>query len=148
MTADEMRISDWSADVCSSDLLPIAVIGNEMVYRKSQVQAAGFDTFPEDTDGFLKLCQALKAKGTPAGFALGHAVLDGNAFAHWLLWSHGGKMVDKDGKVAVNSPETHAALEFARELYKTFIPGTLSWLDPSNNKAFLDRKSTRLNSSH
>src|SRR3546814_16007200 len=82
MTADEMRISDWSADVCSSDLLPIAVIGNEMVYRKSHVQAAGFDTFPEDTDGFLNLCQALKAKGTPAGVALGHAVLDGNAFAH------------------------------------------------------------------
>jgi len=29
-------------------------------------------------------------------------------------------------------------LEFAKELYATFIPGTLSWLDPNNNKAFLD----------
>ena len=25
-----------------------------------------------------------------------------------------------------------------KELYQTFIPGTLSWLDPNNNKAFLD----------
>ena len=26
----------------------------------------------------------------------------------------------------------------AAELYKTFVPGTLSWQDPNNNKAFLD----------
>jgi multiple sugar transport system substrate-binding protein len=31
-----------------------------------------------------------------------------------------------------------AALEYAKELYATFAPGTLSWLDPNNNKAFLD----------
>ena len=30
------------------------------------------------------------------------------------------------------------ALEYGKELYATFIPGTLSWLDPNNNKAFLD----------
>ena len=118
--------------------LPLGIIGNALVYRSSQVKAAGFDSIPKDTAGFLKLCQAMKAKGTPAGFAMGHAVGDGNNFAHWLLWSHGGKMVDKKGKVVVNSPETWAALEYAKELYKTFIPGTLAWQDPSNNKAFLD----------
>jgi multiple sugar transport system substrate-binding protein len=32
---------------------------------------------------------------------------------------------------------TIQALEYAKELYDTFVPGTLSWLDPSNNKAFL-----------
>ena len=31
-----------------------------------------------------------------------------------------------------------AALEYAKEMYATFPPGTLSWLDPNNNKAFLD----------
>jgi multiple sugar transport system substrate-binding protein len=40
--------------------------------------------------------------------------------------------------VVVNSPETIASLEYAAELYKTFVPGTLSWQDPNNNKAFLD----------
>ena len=29
------------------------------------------------------------------------------------------------------------ALEYAMQLYATFIEGVLSWLDPSNNKAFL-----------
>ena len=38
----------------------------------------------------------------------------------------------------INSPETIAALEYSKQLYETFIPGTLSWLDPNNNKAFLD----------
>ncbi|TCT02324.1 ABC transporter substrate-binding protein [Paralcaligenes ureilyticus] len=118
--------------------IPLGVVGNALVYRQSMIKAAGFDTVPKDLAGFLKLCQALKAKNTPAGFAFGHAVGDGNNFAHWLLWSHGGMLVNKKGHVVVESPETVAALEYARELYKTFIPGTLAWQDPSNNKAFLD----------
>jgi multiple sugar transport system substrate-binding protein len=118
--------------------LPLGVVGNAIVYRESHVKAAGFDGIPKDTAGFLKLCQAMKAKGTPPGFALGKAVGDGNNWAHWLLWSHGGKLVDDKGNVVVNSPETVAALEYAKQLYPTFVPGTLSWQDPSNNKAFID----------
>ncbi|WP_288391874.1 extracellular solute-binding protein [uncultured Herbaspirillum sp.] len=118
--------------------LPLGVIGNALVYRESQIKAAGFDAIPKDTAGFLKLCQALKAKDTPVGFALGKAVGDANNWAHWLLWSHGGKLVNKQGQVVINSPETRAALEYAKQLYATFVPGTLSWQDPSNNKAYLD----------
>jgi multiple sugar transport system substrate-binding protein len=118
--------------------LPLGIIGNLLVYRQSHVKAAGFDGIPKDLPGFLKLCQALKAKGTPAGLALGHAVGDGNDWVHWLIWSHGGRLVDEGGNVVINSPQTLAALEYSRELYPTFIPGTLSWLDPHNNKAFLD----------
>jgi len=117
--------------------LPIATIGNAMVYRKSHVEAAGFKEFPNDTAGFLELCKAMKAKGTPAGFPHGHAVGDGNNYVHWLLWSHGGEMVDANGKVAINSPETIESIKYAMELYKTFIPGTESWLDVNNNRAFL-----------
>ena len=35
--------------------LPLGAAGSMMVYRESMVKAAGFDTFPKDTDGFLKL---------------------------------------------------------------------------------------------
>jgi multiple sugar transport system substrate-binding protein len=117
--------------------LPLATIGNAMCYRDSHVKAAGFSEFPKDTNGFLALCQALKAKGTPAGFPHGKAVGDGNNYAHWLLWSHGGKMVDETGKVVINSPESIAAMNSAKQLYGTFIPGTESWLDVNNNRAFL-----------
>ncbi|MEO8674415.1 MAG: extracellular solute-binding protein [Casimicrobiaceae bacterium] len=111
--------------------------GNAIVYRESAIKAAGFDTVPRDLAGFLKLCQALKAKGTPAGFALGNATGD-SGWTHWLVWAHGGKLVDAKNNVVINSPETIAALEYSKQLYETFIPGTLSWLDPNNNKAFLD----------
>jgi multiple sugar transport system substrate-binding protein len=113
--------------------------GATLVGRQSHVRAAGFDTFPRDFPGFLKLCQALKAKGTPPGFALGNATGDSN-WTFWLVWGHGGKMVDAKNNVVINSPETIAALEYAKQLYETFIPGTLSWLDPNNNKAFLDNQ--------
>jgi multiple sugar transport system substrate-binding protein len=112
--------------------------GSCMTYRESHMKAAGFSSFPKDTDGFLKLCQGLKAKGTPPGFALGNATGDGNQWCQWLLWAFGGKMVDTKNNVVINSPETIRALEYAKQLYETFVPGTLSWLDPNNNKAFLD----------
>ena len=118
--------------------VPLGVAGVCLVYRESHLKAAGFDKFPRDTDGFLKLCQALKEKGTPPGFALGHATGDANTWCNWLLWSMGGKVVDTGNKVTLDSPETLKALEFAKDMYGTFVPGTPSWLDPSNNKAFLD----------
>lgn len=117
--------------------VPLAAIGNAICYRDSHMKAAGFSEFPKDTKGFLELCKALKAKGTPAGFPHGKAVGDGNNYAHWLLWSHGGRTVDENGKVAINSPETLAAINFAKEMFATFIPGTESWLDINNNRAFL-----------
>ena len=116
---------------------PLCAIGNAICYRDSHMKAAGFDTFPTDTEGFLALCTALKEKGTPAGFPFGKAVGDGNNFVHWLLWSHGGQTVNETGEVAINSPETAAAIEYAKKLYAVFVPGTESWLDINNNRAFL-----------
>ena len=118
--------------------VPLGCAGNALVYRTSMLKAAGFDSVPKDTDGFLRMMKALKDKGTPGGFALGNATGDGNTWTHWLMWSHGGKLVDEKNNVVINSPDTGRALEYGRELYNTFVPGTLSWLDPNNNKAFLD----------
>ena len=116
--------------------LPIAVIAYCIVYRDSMIREAGFSAIPGDLPGFLRLCQALKARGKPPGFALGNSAGD-TTWCSWLLWAHGARLVDEDNRVAINSRETLAALEYARELYTTFVQGTLAWLDPSNNKAFL-----------
>lgn len=116
---------------------PVAATGSLMNYRISACEKAGFKEFPKDTAAFLELCRALKKNNTPAGMALGHASGDANTWLHWALWSHGGYLVDKDDKVIINSPETAKALEYVKQLYETFIPGTASWNDSSNNKAFL-----------
>ena len=119
--------------------LGLGCAGSMMVYRQSQLKAAGFDAFPKNTDDFLKMLRALKEKGTPGGFALGNATGDG-LWCNWLMWAFGGQLVDKDNKVVIDSAETLRALEYSKEMYATFIPGTLSWLDPNNNKAFLDNQ--------
>ncbi len=118
--------------------IPLGASGSKMVYRKSMLKAAGYDAVPKDFPGFLKMAEDLKAKNTPIGFALGNAIGDTNGWCHWVLWGHGARMVNEKDQVTLNSPETIAALEYVKKLYATFIPGTLSWLDPSNNKAFLD----------
>jgi multiple sugar transport system substrate-binding protein len=117
--------------------MPIGAGGGCITYRKSWLNEAGFDAIPTDFPGLLKVCQALKAKGHPPGLALGNAVGDGNAWTYLVLWGFGSSLVDENNRVVIDAPKTIEALEYAKELYATFIGGTLAWLDPSNNKAFL-----------
>jgi len=123
------RSNDWIG-------IPFGGTTGPLVYRISAIKEAGFDAIPNDLPGFLRLCQGLKKINKPSGFALGNAVGDGNGFAQWMVWAHGGYLVDEDGKVAINSKETIAALNYVKELYPNFVQGTLAWLDPSNNRAF------------
>ena len=116
--------------------IPLGGTAGPCVYRESWVKEAGFEKIPMELDKFLELCRSLKKNGHPCGFALGHALGDANAYANFLLWSHGGRLVDEDGKVALDSKETRAAIEYARAMQETMIPGTLAWGDPSNNKAY------------
>jgi len=117
--------------------LPIAYNGNVINFRQSMIEKAGFKEVPKDTAGFLELMKALKAKSVAGGFALGRASGDGNAWVHWALWAHGGNLVDKNDKVTINSDGTVKALEYAKAMSDHFVPGTASWNDAFNNKAFL-----------
>src|SRR6476619_5876933 len=116
--------------------LPFGATAGPLIYRKSILKSVGFDKAPEDAAGFLDLCKKLQKAGKPAGFALGNAVGDGNGFADWMMWSHNATLLDEEGNVTINSKETIAALNFVKELYPTFIAGTPSWNDVSNNRAY------------
>jgi multiple sugar transport system substrate-binding protein len=117
--------------------VPVAVTGALVNYRIAAMEKAGHKEFPKDLGGFADLIKGLNKNGTPAGMALGHASGDANSWVHWALWAHGGNLIDKNNKVVINSPETAKALEYVKGLYDNFIPGTASWNDSSNNKAFL-----------
>ena len=116
--------------------LPFGATAGPLIYRKSVLQSVGFDKVPEDHAGILDLCRKLQKAGKPAGFALGNARGDGNGFANWVLWSHNASLLDEEGNVVINSKETVAALNWVKELYPTFIAGTPSWNDVSNNRAY------------
>lgn len=117
--------------------IPVSISGALLCYRRSHIEKAGFEAVPDNMPDFLKLMQKLKKNGTPGGLPLGNASGDGNTWAYWLVWAFGGKMVNENNEVVINSEETIAALEYVKELAETFVPGVASWNDVSNNKAFM-----------
>lgn len=116
--------------------LPACSVGNNLTYKKSALEAVGYERVPDNFPDMLKLYKALSDAGTPAGHPFGHSVLDANDWTYWMWWGFGGKLADDEGNVVINSPETIEALKFTKKFYDTFIPGTLSWLDGANNQAF------------
>ena len=120
--------------------LPLGAGGALLNYRISWLKEAGYDSVPSDFDNYLKMCRALAKNGHPPGFALSHATGDAETWSHNVLWGFGAKAVDESSKPAINSKETIAAIEYMRELYSTFIKGTLSWTGVSNNNSFLEER--------
>ena len=51
------------------------------------VKAAGFDSFPKDTAGFLKLCKALQGQGHARRLRAGQRHRRRPAGRHWLMWA-------------------------------------------------------------
>ena len=117
--------------------VPMGGSGSPSLYRISAVRAAGFDGVPSDLGQFLRLCEGLKRGGKPCGFALSHAPGDAPGYANWLLWSHGGRLLDEQGRVALESAATLRALEYSRAMQATMIEGTMGWNGVSNNRAFI-----------
>ena len=116
--------------------LPFGASGGPLIYRKSILQSVGYDKVPDDHAGYLELCQKLQKAGKPAASRWATPSATATALQSWLMWSHNASLLDEEGNVIINSKETIAALKFVKELYPTVIPGTPSWNDVSNNRAY------------
>ena len=119
--------------------LPWGNIGQLEVYRTDWFKEAGVTKFPDNWEDLLSAGRLLKKAGHPFGFELGHGFGDNHGWLYPLLWSYGGREVDRDGKtVLLDSDETAKAVDFCRRFYKeTMFEDVLAWTDVSNNKAFL-----------
>ena len=119
--------------------LPWGNIGQLEVYRTDWFKEVGVTRFPDNWEDLLAAGRLLKKKGHPFGFELGHGFGDNHGWLYPLLWSYGGREVDKDGKtVLIDSDETAKAVDFCRRFFKeTMLEDVLAWTDVSNNKAYL-----------
>ena len=119
--------------------IPFGNIGQLSVYRADWFREVGVSKFPDTWEELLEVGRKLKQKGHPFGFELGHGFGDNHGWLYPLLWSYGGREVDKDGKsVLLDSAETARAVDFCRRFYKeTMLEDVLGWTDVNNNKAFL-----------
>src|SRR5206468_558671 len=119
--------------------LPWGNIGQLEVYRTDWFKEVGVTKFPETWEDLLAAGRLLKKKGHPFGFEIGHGSGDNHGWMYPLLWSYGGREVDRDGKtVLIDSSETAKAVDFCRRFYQeTMLEDVLGWTDVNNNKAFL-----------
>lgn len=116
--------------------VPYYGIGNGNTYRKDYFEQVGAKV-PNTWDEFLVAGKKLKKMGKPIGQTLGHTFGDAPTFAYPLLWSFGGREVDEQGKVAIDSAETKRACEFLKEFWNGACDEQgLAWDDSSNNRAF------------
>jgi multiple sugar transport system substrate-binding protein len=118
--------------------LPWGNIGQLECYRTDWFKEVGVTKFPDTWEDLLTVGRMLKKKGHPFGFELGHGFGDNHGWMYPLLWSYGGREVDKDGKtVLIDSSETAQAVDFCRRFYQeTMLEDVLGWTDVNNNKAF------------
>ena len=119
--------------------IPWGNIGQLEVYRTDWFKEVGVTKFPETWEDLLAAGRLLKKKGHPFGFEIGHGFGDNHGWMYPLLWSYGGREVDRDGKtVLIDSDETAKAVDFCRRFYQeTMFEDVLGWTDVNNNKAFL-----------
>lgn len=120
--------------------VPFTVGGGLNAYRKSWFEEVGYKEYPETWDAFRDAGKKLKAKGRPIGQTAGHTFGDAPGWWYPVLWSFGGKEVDADGKVVLDSKETVESIKFSVALWKEAMDeGGLAWDDTNNNRAFLSQ---------
>src|SRR5713101_1856654 len=127
--------------------IPYNIVGNAFVYRKDYFTQAGV-SLPNTWDDLRAAVPKLAAIGKPAGQTFAQTFGDAPTFFYPLMWAHGGKEVEQDGKtVAINSAETIAAVKFAKGMWDEGLDKrAASWDDSGNNTAFLaDEISATLN---
>jgi multiple sugar transport system substrate-binding protein len=104
-------------------------------YRKSLWEQVGFPNGPSTWDELLEGGAAIKEQlGIQMGIGMSQEI-DSNMAGRGLIWSFGGAEQTEDGQVAINSPETVAAVAYMKELYeRAMTPEVFSWNAASNNQ--------------
>lgn len=113
-----------------------------LYYRQDILEKAGYTAPLTSLEEFIAAAQAVTDPAARMwGFANAYGLIpDCNNFTQLMIFSFGGALQDADGNIAINSPETVAALEFSRAMLNDFniMPeGVTGWDDTGNNNAFL-----------
>src|SRR3546814_98505 len=150
-TAYEMRISDWSSDVCSSDLLPDE---SQPLLRWSELaMEEKIDLGGERTITPFRVLHTVPANGYAIEGRSGTLAFTGDTYADDALWHflNGPPRLDKL-IIDVAFPDKEAALGYASKHFTPELLGHELRKLEHKPKLYLthhkDRKSTRLNSSH
>jgi ABC-type glycerol-3-phosphate transport system substrate-binding protein len=110
-------------------------------YRRSLWEGAGLPNGPTTYDELLEGGSEIKAKRKiQLGVGMSQEI-DSNMAARALIWSFGGAEQDERENVAINSPETVAAVEYMKKLYEgAMTQEVFGWNPSSNNQGLVGGK--------
>lgn len=93
--------------------LPVAASARAMYYNKSLLEQAGVGEPPATWDDLVAAAEKVSALGDDIyGFGLqGGGDTETDAYWYYSLWTHGGDIIDADGKSGIGSAEAVAAAE-------------------------------------
>ncbi len=108
------------------------------MYRRSFWETTGIPAGPMTWQELLDYGDMIRMnQGVPVGVGFGDD-LDGNHAVRAMLYSFGGSIQDENENIVLNSPETEAALLYARELFQRGMGSNealFEWGSRSNNQA-------------
>lgn len=92
---------------------------------------------PNSWEDLISAGTRLKALGHPIGIGLGDDA-EANTILLGLMHGYGASVQDEEGRVAINSPATVAAVKVGASLYQSaMLPEVLNWDITSNNRYFV-----------
>ena len=92
---------------------------------------------PDSWEDVVSAGARLKAAGHPIGIGMGDDA-EANAILLGLMHGYGASVQDEEGRVAINSPATVAAVELGAALFQSAMsPEVLNWDITSNNRYFV-----------
>lgn len=114
---------EWYA-VPNCDAAPV------LAYRKDLLKAAGYDNPPKTWDELVEVAKATTKDGVYGlGMFTGDNILTDQIISSFMS-AAGGKMLDEQGNVALNSPENVEALKYMVDLvqvHKVVPPSANDW---------------------
>ncbi len=107
-------------------------------YRVSLWKEVGYPHGPKTYADLLKGASEIYAKhGIPAGGGLAPEI-DSEYFGRSLIWSFGGSVQNRRGKVVFDSPRVVEAMKWLKEFHqKAQTPEVFSWNAASNNQVYI-----------
>lgn len=104
-------------------------------YREDYFQQVG-ERFPASWADILRAAKKLRGIDHPVGFAISQCG-DSNNSLQPLLWAFGAKAATAQGEIAIESPETEAAIAYVQEIFELMDREVLAWDNAGNNRFIL-----------
>jgi maltose-binding protein MalE len=110
-------------------------------YKKSLWDKAGFPDGPTSWEELKEGGSKIKSdQGIQLGLGMSQEI-DSDMVGRSLMWSFGGREQDENENVAINSPETVAAVQFMKELFEgAMTDEVFAWNPSSNNQGMVGGK--------